>query len=110
MRTQAPCEKCLNVERSHMKSLELSTVLLLAHSSNHRCKSVEHNSAMTWQKVHQHTVVDAFCSRKSLSALLVHEEHASQKRYLSSCHSTACGEYNRNIYENTRSMRKTSKH
>ena len=34
---------------------------------------------MTWRTVHEHIVADVFHSKKSSSALLVHEEQASQK-------------------------------
>ena len=34
--------------------------------------------AVTWQTVHEHIVADAFCSKKSSSALLVHEQQAPQ--------------------------------
>ena len=41
-------------------------------------------SAVTWRgTVHEHIVADAFRYKKSLSALLVHEQQASQKWYLS---------------------------
>ena len=36
-------------------------------------------SAMAWRTVHEHIVADAFHSKKSSWALLVHEEQASQK-------------------------------
>ena len=48
-------------------------------------------SAVIWRTVHEHLVADAFCSRKSSSALLVHEQPASLKRCLLNHHSTACG-------------------
>ena len=48
-------------------------------------------SAVTWQTVHEHIVADAFRSKKSSSALLVHEQHASQKRCLLNRQSTASG-------------------
>ena len=41
--------------------------------------------------------------------IYIHEQQAPLKRCLSSRHSTACGDYKRNIYENTSSVRKTSK-
>ena len=56
-------------------------------------------SAVTWRTIHEHLVTDVFRSRKSSSALLVHAKQASQKWYLSSHHSTACGDYKRHIYE-----------
>ena len=59
---------------------------------------------MTWQTVYEHIVADAFRSKKSSSALLVHEKHAPQKWCLSSHHSTACGDHKRHIYENTSSV------
>ena len=34
---------------------------------------------VTWRTVYEHKVADTFCSEKSLSALLVHEQQASQK-------------------------------
>ena len=64
-------------------------------------------SAVKWRTVHEHVVADAFSSKKSLSALLVHEQQASLKGCLSSCHSTACGDCNTKIYENTGSECKT---
>ena len=36
-------------------------------------------SAVTWSTVHEHIVADAFCSKKSSSALLVPEQQVSQK-------------------------------
>ena len=36
-------------------------------------------SPVTWRTVHEHIVEDAFCSKKSSSGLLVHEQQASQK-------------------------------
>ena len=66
-------------------------------------------SAVTWQTVHEHIVADMFSSKKSSSALLVYEQQASQKGCPSSGHSTACGDYKINIYENTSSSCKTSK-
>ena len=58
-------------------------------------------SAVTWRTDHdEHIVADAFRSKKSLSALLVHEQQASQKWCLSSRHLTACGDYKIDIYEN----------
>ena len=60
-------------------------------------------SAVTWQTVHEHIVADAFCSKSSTSALLVHEQQASQKRCLLNRHSTACG-YKNGIYMNTNRM------
>ena len=38
--------------------------------------------AVAWRAVHEHMVAGAFHSKKSLSALLVHEQQASQKRCL----------------------------
>ena len=57
-------------------------------------------SAVTWRTVHEHIVADALRSKNSSSALLIHEQQASQKWCLSSRHSTACGDYERTIYEN----------
>ena len=48
-------------------------------------------SAATWRTVHEGIVADAFRSEESLSALVVHEQQASQRRCLLNCHSTACG-------------------
>ena len=31
---------------------------------------------MTWGTLNEHIIADAFCSKKSLSALLVHEQQA----------------------------------
>ena len=42
---------------------------------------------------HKNIVADVFCSKKSSSALLVLGQQISQKWCLSSCHSTACGDY-----------------
>ena len=56
---------------------------------------------MTWRTVHKHIVSDAFRSKKSLSALLVPEQKASQKWGISSRHSIAFGDYKRNTYANT---------
>ena len=50
-----------------------------------------------------------FCSKKSSSALLVHEQQVPQKWCLSSCHWSPCGEYKWNIYEDTSTVRKTYK-
>ena len=52
---------------------------------------------MTWQTVCEHIVADTFHSKKISSAPLVHEQQASQKWYLSSCHLTACHDYKRNM-------------
>ena len=52
---------------------------------------------MTWQTVHEHIVAAAFCSKKSSSAVPVHEQQAPQKWCVSSCHLVACGDYKRNI-------------
>ena len=41
---------------------------------------------------------------KSFSVLLIHEQQASQKWCLSSHHSTACGDYKRNIYMRTQAV------
>ena len=52
---------------------------------------------MTWQTDHEHIVADeadAFRSKKSSSALLVHQRQASQNRYLLNRHSTVCGQIN----------------
>ena len=35
------------------------------------------DSAVTWRSVHEHIVADAFCTKKSSSELLVHEQQAS---------------------------------
>ena len=35
--------------------------------------------AVTWRTVHEHIVADAFRSKKSSSALLVHEQQARQE-------------------------------
>ena len=58
-------------------------------------------SAGTWRTVHEHIVADTFHSKESSSALTVHEQQASQKSWLSSFHSTACGDYKKYIYDNT---------
>ena len=50
------------------------------------------------------------CSKKSSSALPVHVQQASQKWCLSSHYSTACGDYKKNIYENTSNNWKASKY
>ena len=65
--------------------------LLLAHTSNHRCNSEIQISAVTLWTVHEHIVANPFRSKKSSSALLVHEQQVSLKW----CHSdvlarTAC--------------------
>ena len=52
--------------------------LLFAHSNNHGYNSGTKISAVTWTTVHEHIVADAFHSNKSSSAVLVHEEQASQ--------------------------------
>ena len=39
-------------------------------------------SAVTWRTVHEHVAADAFCSKKSSSALLAHEQQAPQKKCL----------------------------
>ena len=36
-------------------------------------------SAVTWRTANEHILADTFCSKKSSSALLVHEQKASQK-------------------------------
>lgn len=41
--------------------------------------TISTTSAMTWQTVFEHTVVDTLCSKRSSSALLVHEQQASEK-------------------------------
>ena len=38
-------------------------------------------SAMTWRTVDEHIVADTFCSKKSSSMLLVHEQQVSDFRY-----------------------------
>lgn len=40
MRTQAVCEKHLNVERLLIKCINLTTALLFAHNSKHRCSEI----------------------------------------------------------------------
>ena len=45
--------------------------LLFAYRSNRRYTSVTQMSAVTWQ-----TIQDTFCSKKSSSALRVHEQEA----------------------------------
>ena len=67
-------------------------------------------SAVTWRTAHEHIVPDAFHFKKSLLRLLVRERQASQKWCLSSRHLTACGDYNRNICENTSSVYIASKY
>ena len=57
-------------------------------------------SAVTWRTVHEHLVANALRSSNSPSALLIHEQQASQKWCLSSHHSTACGDFERIIHEN----------
>ena len=47
-------------------------------------------SAVTWRTAHEHIVADALHSKKSSSALPVHEQQASQKRCLLNRHSSAC--------------------
>ena len=61
-------------------------------------------STVTWQTVHEHIVAEKFCSNKSSSVLLVHKQQAPQKRCLSSCHSTACGDCKRSIYMATQAV------
>ena len=56
-------------------------------------------SAVKWRTIHQHIVAEAFRSKKSSSALLLHEQQASQKWSLSRRHLTACSDYKRNIYD-----------
>ena len=53
-----------------------------------------------WQAIHEHIVANTFRSKKSSSALLVNEQQASQKWFLSIRHATACGVSKINIYEN----------
>ena len=65
---------------------------------------------MAWRTAHEHITADAFCSKKSLSALLVHEQRASLKWFFSSLHSTACGDSMRKVYENTGCVCKTSEY
>ena len=36
-------------------------------------------SAVTWGTVHEHIIADTFCSKRSSSALLLHEQQAPQK-------------------------------
>ena len=50
--------------------------LLFAHYSNHRYNSGTQISAVTWRTVHKHLVADAFRSKKSSSALFVHDQQA----------------------------------
>ena len=49
-------------------------------------------SVVTGRTVHEHLQADTFFSKKSLSALLVHEQQASQKLCTSSYHSDAFGD------------------
>ena len=65
---------------------------LFADCNNHRNNTGTKISTVTWWTVHKHIVTDMFCSKKSSSNLLVHEQQASQKWCLSSHHSTACDE------------------
>ena len=61
--------------------------------------------AVTWRRtVHEHIVADASRSKKSSSAILVHEQQASRKWCLLSRHSTPCGGCKRKVYENTRGV------
>ena len=53
---------------------------------------------MTRWTVLEHIVGDAFCSKKSLSALLVHDPQALQKLCLSSHHPNPSGDYKGYIY------------
>ena len=78
--------------------------LLFAHSNNHRCNSRTHTSAVIWRIVDGHIVTDVFRSKKSSSALLVHEQKAPLKGCLSSHYSAACGDCKRKIYKNTGSV------
>ena len=78
--------------------------LLFAHSNNHRCNSRTHTSAVIWRTVDGHIVTDVFRSKKSSSALLVHEQKAPLKGCLSSHYSAACGDCKRKIYKNTGSV------
>ena len=64
---------------------------------------------MSWWTVNKKTVSDAFFSKRSTSALLGHEQQTAQKWCLSIRHSTACGDYNENVYENTSNVCKTHK-
>ena len=52
-------------------------------------KQWDKRSVVTGQTVHEHIVADALFSKKRLLVLLVHEERASHKCSLSSCHPTA---------------------
>ena len=47
---------------------------LFAHCSNHRYNNGTQISAETWRTVHEHIWADAFRSKKSSSALLVHKQ------------------------------------
>ena len=49
-------------------------------------------SVVTWRTVHEYIVPDAFFSKKSLSALLFHEQQTSQNLYVSSHDSNTCGD------------------
>ena len=98
MRTQAVCKasKCwLNVCNFQQR-------LLFAYPSNHRYNNGAQISA--WQTVHEPIVVDTFHSKKSSPVLLVYKLQVSQKWCFSSRHSTACGNYKKNIYGNTGSV------
>ena len=76
---QAVYPKRLNIGRWHIKCLDVSTALLFAHSNNHKCKTAEHNKCSDMATAHEHTVGDVFCSKKSSSVLLVHEQQALQR-------------------------------
>ena len=55
------------------------------------CICVYTISGVKWRTVHEHIVADVFRSKKNSSALLVHEQQASQQRCLLNRHSPACG-------------------
>ena len=50
--------------------------LLFAYRSSRRYTSVTQMSEVTWQTIHKHVAEDTFCSKKSSSALHVHEQEA----------------------------------
>ena len=61
-------------------------------------------SAVTWRTVPEHIVADAFRSKKSSSALLVHEQQASQKRCFLNHHSTAYGQKKEYVCEHKQNV------
>ena len=90
--TKAECAKRLIIERWHTRVFIfqqrycLHWILITT-----AVKQSNTISAVTCRTVLWNIIADAFRSKKSLSALLVHDKEASQMSCLHKCHSTAFG-------------------